>query len=292
MKKISIITLMVAFVSLAFNDKPAYILYDKNGKETNYSAMVEQFKSADVVFFGELHDNPIAHWLELELTKDLYNIKKENMLLGAEMFEADNQLLLDEYIGGIHAAEKFEADARFWTNYKTDYKPIMDFAKDKKIPFIATNIPRRYAALINDKGFEGLEKLSAQAKSYISPDLVKLFDTNTACYANMKKMVAEMGRSHGGNKIIKAQASKDATMAYFIIKNWSKGKQMFHLNGSYHSDNHDGILWWIKKLKPEMKLMTVSAIEQDTISVFKKENQNLADFILVIPEDMTKTNRK
>jgi uncharacterized iron-regulated protein len=81
------------------------------------------------VFFGELHDNPIAHWLELQVTKDLYTEKGGKLVLGAEMFEADNQVVLDEYLKGIITGKQFETEAKMWQNYATDYKPMVDFAQ-------------------------------------------------------------------------------------------------------------------------------------------------------------------
>jgi len=291
MKIPQIILTFTVFAFLSFKtDKPAYRLFDKNGKSTKYSKMVETIKEANIVFYGESHDNPIAHWLELEITKDLFKEKKGNLILGAEMFEADNQLVLDEYINGIHKADKFEADVRLWTNYKTDYKPLVDFARNSQIPFIATNIPRRYAALINDKGFEVLKKLTPEAKEYISPDLERLYDSTINCYNDMLKMFA--GMDHMTSNILKAQASKDATMAYFILKYFEPSKLFFHFNGSYHSDNFEGIVWWIKRLRPELKVMTITTLSQDTISDLNKDYLNRADFIVVVPDDMTKTYRK
>ena len=80
-------------------DKSAYRLYDTEGTKVEYQKMIAEISDADVIFFGELHDNPIAHWLEYEVTTDLFKTSQKNLTLGAEMFEADNQLLLDEYLG-------------------------------------------------------------------------------------------------------------------------------------------------------------------------------------------------
>ncbi len=284
-----VLILFTTLVGFAFKaDKPAYILFDKKGKEIKYSKMVDQLKDADLVFFGELHDNPIAHWLQIELTNDLYDAKKGNLILGAEMFEADNQLILSEYVGGIHKAEKFEADARLWGNYKTDYKPLVEFARKSKIPFVATNIPRRYAALVNEKGFEGLKDISPEALMYIAPNIEQLYDSTVACYSDMLKMKD----AHVTPNLLKAQAAKDATMANFILRNFATGKLFLHYNGSYHSDNYEGIVWWLKKLRPELKVMTISTVSQDTIDTIGKEYIDRADYTIAIPESMTKTGRK
>ena len=142
--------LIITLLSMASfrSDKPAYMLYNSEGKNVKYQKMIEEISSADVVFFGELHDNPIAHWLEYEVTASLYEMAKERLVLGAEMFETDNQLLLDEYLSSAYDADKFEAEVKLWKNYKTDYKPLIEFARKNHLPFIATNIPRRYASVV------------------------------------------------------------------------------------------------------------------------------------------------
>ena len=93
----SILIVLVVFIlgSAMKSDKPAYQFYNLKGKDAGYKDVLNAALGSDIVFFGELHDSPICHWLELELTKDLYAEMKENLVIGAEMFESDNQLLLD-----------------------------------------------------------------------------------------------------------------------------------------------------------------------------------------------------
>ena len=50
--------------------KRAFQLYNNMGKKVSYKKLINKVKSADVVLFGEYHDNPISHWLEFELAKD------------------------------------------------------------------------------------------------------------------------------------------------------------------------------------------------------------------------------
>ena len=96
MKKVVLPLIILAVIFMgSTEDKPAYKLYDTEGKETNYNNMVEAMKDADIVFFGELHNNPIAHWMQIELTKDLFKVKGADLVLGAEMFEADDQLVIE-----------------------------------------------------------------------------------------------------------------------------------------------------------------------------------------------------
>ncbi len=273
---------MVAFKS----DKPAYKIYTKSGKEVKYSKMLKKLENADVVFFGELHNNPIAHWLQIELTQDLFEIKKENLILAAEMFESDNQIIMDEYLSGLIKQSKFEDEMRLWSNYKTDYKPLVQFAKENNLKFIASNIPRRYASVVFSKGFEGIDELSNEAKTYIAPLPID-YDPNVECYKKMLSMGT--GGMHSNDNLPKAQAIKDATMAHFIYKNLSPDRMLLHYNGTYHSDNYEGIVWYLKQKSENLSIVTIATVQQSDIDSLSEDFKDLADFILCIPENMTTT---
>lgn len=284
--KISLVTLVLLALFAFKSDKLAYQLFSQDGKRVKYDKMLQDLQEADIVFFGEMHNDPIGHWLQFELTKEFYAVKGKDLVLGAEMFETDNQLLIDEYFNGSIKKKNFEKEVRLWPNYKTDYKRLLEFAKDSGLRFVATNIPRRYAAVVNSKGFEGLDSLSAQAKEYIA-ELPIQYDSTLACYANILEMMKDM--PHVNPNLPKAQAAKDATMAEFILKNWSKGKLFLHYNGTYHSDDFESILWYLYRANPKLKILTISSVGQKELGSLDEENLNKANYILVVPEAMTKT---
>lgn len=289
MKKTYILLAVSIFLGLAMkSDKPAYQIFDAKGKKADYGDLLRSALDADIVFFGELHNNPISHWLQFELTRDLYAEKKENLVLGAEMFESDNQLILDEYLSGTIRERNFKEEARLWKNYDTDYEPLVKFALEHKIPFIATNVPRRYAALVNKEGFEGLETLEAEALKYIAP-LPVTYDPELKGYKDMIEMMGGAS-GHGTANIAKAQALKDATMAHFILEHYGPGTLFLHFNGTYHTNNYEGIVWYIRQARPDLNIMTIATVEQDTIKDLAEESLNLADFILCVPSGMTKTH--
>jgi len=290
MKKTLAIILLLAFFGFAFkSDKPAYMLYNQQGKHMKYQKMMKSLAKADIVFFGELHTDPISHWLEIEITKDLYKAKGDKLVLGAEMFEADNQLILDEYLRDTYAEKKFKADVRLWGNYSTDYRPLVEFAKENQLPFIATNIPRRYASVVHKKGFEGLDELSEEARQYIGPNLVSLYDPSVPSYDAMLHM--EGMPAHMTANFPKAQAAKDATMAHFILKHWSEGNLFMHYNGAYHSNDFEGIVWWLNKLHPGLNIQTIAVTQQPELDSLMAENKDVANFVVVVPDNMTMTNR-
>jgi uncharacterized iron-regulated protein len=269
------------------NDNPAYRLFDQKGKNASYKELVKEASQADIIFFGEMHDNPICHWLEYELTADLFAEKGKSLVLGAEMFESDNQIIVNEYLAGLIKEKNFETEARLWPNYKTDYKRLLNFARDSSLPFITTNIPRRYAAMVNKSGFDILNTLDKNALQFITPLPVK-YDSTLACYTEITKSMGD-APSHVTMNIAKAQAVKDATMAYFILKNYSKGKTFLHFNGSYHSDRFQSIIWYLKQADPGLRIVTISSVEQPDAEDLNKESEGLANFIIVVPETMSKT---
>jgi len=283
MKKLIAITVSILLFGSGHSQyKPAYILYNANGHKVSYMKMIKTLKKKDIVLFGELHNNPITHWLQLEVTKDLK--ESRNLTLGAEMFEADNQEALDKYLTGMLSEKGLDSNARLWKNYKTDYAPLVNFAKENKLTFAATNIPRKYASLVAKGGFEKLDSLPADEKKWIAPLPVE-YNADLPGYKKMLEMMA----GHGGPNLPKAQAIKDATMAYFILKYYSQGSLFIHYNGAYHSENYEGILWYLQRKEPDLKYATISTVSQKDIRSLLSENKKKADFIICVDEDMTNT---
>jgi uncharacterized iron-regulated protein len=281
---IYLVLFFILFSTIALaQKKSAYKIYNAKGKKVSYKKMLKRLKKKDIILFGETHNNAISHWLQLELTKDLHQSKK--MILGAEMIEADNQIPLNQYLQGEIDFAGLDTLARLWRNYKTDYAPLVDFAKAEQLPFVATNIPRRYASdIYQNGGFEILDSLPAAEKNWVAPMPI-LFDPELPQY---KKILTMMG-SHGTPELVKAQAIKDATMAYFISKNFQKNHTFLHFNGSYHSDYYEGILWYLKQINDSLNYGTITTVSQENIYQLLDEYKGKADFIICVDEDMTDT---
>lgn len=282
------LTTAIALATVLFaaaQDKPAYRIYNGAGKASDFEQMLKQAAAAEVVFFGELHDNSIAHWLELQVAKELFK-RAGSLTVGMEMFEADDQIVLDEYLNGTIEEKHLLSEAKVWDNYKNDYKPIVEFAKANHLKVVATNVPRRYANLMYRKGPESLDNLDAKAKAWIAP-LPITIDLELPGYKEMVTSMGGHGPSGAAENIAKSQALKDATMAHFILANMTG--IFYHLNGSYHSQNYEGIVWYLKQAKPKLKIVTIQIVEQDAVDKLADENMKKADFMIVVPSDMTKT---
>jgi uncharacterized iron-regulated protein len=274
----------VLFVSQVYaQHKRAYTIFNSEGKRVSFEKMAGSLSKSDIILFGESHNNPISHWLQFEVVESLH--KSRPLVLGAEMFEADNQGPLNEYLSGKINAKGLDTLARLWPNYKTDYAPLVNFARDNKLRFVATNIPRKYANLVFKKDFRSLDSLSDKEKSWMAP-LPIAYDPTLPGYAGMKNM---MGGTHPSETLPKAQAIKDATMAYFIHQNFIPGSLFIHFNGSYHSENYEGILWYLKQYSSELKYATITTVSQANPSKLEKANLHKADFIICVDENMTAT---
>ena len=157
-------------------------------------------------------------------------------------------------------------------------------AKENKLNFAATNVPRRYASMVSRGGFEALDTVSKNERVWIAP-LPIPYDSTLPGYIKMLEMMP----GHGAANFPKAQALKDATMAYFILKYFVPGKIFVHFNGAYHSDNYEGIGWYLQQYRPATKVGTISTVSQKDIKKLLEENRGKADFIICVDEDMTST---
>jgi hypothetical protein len=130
----------------------------------------------------------------------------------------------------------------------------------------------------------GLDSLTVEEKSWMAP-LPMAYDPELPGYKNM---IAMMG-GHGGENLPKAQASKDATMAHFILTTQMPGSLFIHYNGSYHSENYEGIGWYLAKSNPLLKIKTITTVSQKNIHNLEAENLNKAHYIICVDFDMTNT---
>ena len=278
------LALIVSVSTLQAQNKKAYALFNQAGEPISYQQVLDSVSKTDVLLFGEFHNNPISHWLQFELVSDL-KTNNINFSIGAEMFETDTQEVLNLYLSDSLNESKFRKEARVWSNYATDYKPVLDFAKETSTPFIATNIPRPYATSVyKNEGFSALDSLDQNEYEFIAP-LPISFDIELPSYQNMLDMMG----GHGGEDLVKAQAIKDATMAHFILKNLSPNQVFFHLNGSYHSNDFEGIYWYLKQYQKNVDILTISTVEQKDLETLEDEHLDKANFIIVVNQNMTKT---
>lgn len=287
MKYLMLLVLLVVGNITTAQELQAFKIYDQNGEQTGWESMLEELSRQEVVLFGEFHDNPVIHWLELKVLEQLYN-RNPNLVLGAEMFEADNQLILDEYLEGRISQSSFESEMRLWQNYQTDYKPLVEFAKEHSLRFVATNVPRRYASMVARQGMDKLVEVSEDAQNYL-PELPVEVDTLTPGYSEMLTMMEGHGPEGSAMNYVAAQALKDASMSQRILHNLVPDGLLLHFNGNYHSKDYGGIYWYLKKARPDLKISTISVEQSQDQDLGLPDDSSQGDFIIVVPADFPRS---
>jgi uncharacterized iron-regulated protein len=253
--------LVMPIIGLAQGMSKHYKVYDvKKQKTINLDDIISDLANANVLFFGEEHNDSIGHYLEATLFKKMAAAYPGKTALTMEMFHTDVQPVINEYLSGLISEKNFIKEARAWNNYK-DYKPMIEEAKLNKLDVIGGNAAARYSNAVTRNGLEVLNNFSTDSKKFIAPLPI---DTATGRY--LDKFTETLGgHSMGGMKVYQAQNFWDATMAWSIAKyaKANKDKKIFQVNGRFHSDEKLGTLAKLKKYAPKLKILNISAFSTD-----------------------------
>jgi len=258
-------------------------LHASDGSPIDPEAAAERLAGADVILLGELHGNAAVHEMERRIAAELIRLRGRDLVLGAEMFEADDQLVLDEYLSGLILHRHLTSEAKVWENYETDYRPLVELAKAGGLPFVATNVPRRYANLVARQGLAALEQLGEEARRYLAPLPIR-YDLDVPGYQEMLEMrlPAMPGMKASPGNMVAAQAVKDATMAHFIASRRAPSQLFLHFNGVFHSQRGGGIGWFLARADPGLRVATISSVLGDS-SAFEQGHGALGDYVFVVP---------
>lgn len=251
----------------------------KSGAELSAQQLAQKLSKYDVVFFGEYHDQGEIHQAELELLQAIHKVKGEKLALSMEMFEVDNQTKLNDFLVGSLSEEDFLATSRPWPNYKTDYAPLVNFAKEKRLAVVAANVPRFLAAHVakNNASTDGIEE---QYKKWLpehtyAPEGAykdKFYAQMNSPEAPMKMPPARLAAVYA------AQCLKDDKMAESIaaFSDAHKKMQILHINGCFHSDAHLGTTQKLEALRPRLKVAVITPLERK-----QKGVQPAGDFVVL-----------
>lgn len=283
--KILLILCLIGPLLVVGQDGDAFQWFDKQGKKVSFKQVSQSMTKKELVLFGEHHDNPLAHFFQLQLLL-AWSEKKQSVALGLEMFERHQVRALASYCLTKNY-KQLKDSTDLWLNFKTDYKPIIDSAINRNIPVFAGNITRKYASLVFKKGMSALDSLSENERKTMCP-LPFPFDSTLSQYSALIQMGLSMHQS--GIQFAQAQAIKDATMAFWINNMLQEHKRVLFLNGSFHSDYYQGIYWYVKYYAPNTQIGTISTVEQASVKQLDKTNRGLADYILVVNQSMIRTH--
>ncbi len=281
-----------------------YRIYSvKLNKEVTLADIAAEMNRYDVLFFGEEHNDSVAHYLQHKMLETLHQSFSNRVTLSMEMFDRDVQTVMNEYLKGDIREKNFTKDARVWSNYK-DYRPLIEFAKNNKLDIICANAPSRYTNLAGRKGQEALMGLSDDSKKNFAPLPYRVADGKyyeklmmmsshhapTATDSVSKTLHPKMAM--GGFNLITAQSLWDATMAYSIAQYLKKhkGNKVLQVNGRFHSDEGFAIVTQLKLYEPSLRSLIISSGTDDSFpNIDWSKHAPLGDFIIITDPTVPRT---
>lgn len=290
MKKhlLSLLVLLIPFFGFAQDLSKHYKIYDvKKQKLINVDDIISDLANANVLFFGEEHNDSIGHYLEATIFKKIAAAYPNKAALTLEMFHTDIQPVINEYLNGNISEKNFIKEGRAWNNYK-DYRPMIEEAKLNKLDVIGANGAARYSNAVTRSGMEILNTFPKESKQFIAPLPI---DTATGRYYD-KFLETLGGHSMGPMKIYQTQNFWDATMAWSIAKyaKTNKDKKIFQVNGRFHSDEKLGTLAKLKGYVPKLKVLNISSFSSEDFDNPNWEKYKmLGDYIIVTDPAVKKT---
>ena len=292
---ISILVLtLVSDAQITLSDQ-MYRVYDGQGNPSTFDAVVKAMADADVVFLGEQHDDAVGHAVEAELFRravETYSPQRR-VGLSLEMFERDVQVVLDEYLGGLITEQHFLSSSRPWPNYKTDYRPMVELAKEKRLAVIAANAPRRYVNMVSRNGREALAGLSKEAREWLAP--LPYPEPSKAYSDKFNELMKGSGGPESSNpKIINSQALWDATMADSIVSYLKENKRplVVQVNGGFHSEGRLGTVEQLLGYRPKTRAIVVAIQYEDDVTKFDgSKHKALGDFAVLTDGKQPRSQR-
>lgn len=281
-----------AIMALSLDDDTPYAIYEvADSRYIDLPTLVQDLTTADVVFFGEYHDDPVTHRLEYELLRRL-GASREQVVLGLEMFGRDVQGVLGEYVSGEISEEEFLRTSRPWPNYAADYRPMVALAKERGWDVIATNLPQALASGIARGGLQSLETLPADQRRFAAAEI----ECPTGAYwERFVEAITESADSSGHvavseddpmfRPMFEAQCARDEAMAETIAAVSGQGSLVYHVNGAFHSDYRLGIVPRLLRRRNGLEVRVISAIPIEDLSAPDLEEYlDRADYLIFTPE--------
>ncbi|EPG66164.1 ChaN family lipoprotein [Leptospira wolffii] len=275
------ILLVLVLPSLVFAEEAPISspeIYDTKTKtRTSWASIEERVKDADVIVFGEEHNDSKGHAWKLEALKRLS--AKYPISLSLEMLERDQQRSVDEFARDEITEKGFLNSGKFWPNYQTDYHPLVMFAKENRIPILAANAPKKYVNLVSSKGIGALYKIRSP---YLPPRY--LYKMHRQKEYEELVLSAMSGHSVGMNfdpeKFLDSQYVWDASMSDAIANAfYANGRKVFQVNGRFHTDSGLGLTHRLRQYG--LKVLVLSIFPGFEGENLTDKDWALGDFVIL-----------
>ena len=260
-----------------------YRIYRGDGTAATMDELVKAVGAAEVTFIGEFHHDRVAHYLEEQLLRRTWDAR---LALSLEMFERDVQRILDEYLAGLIVEKNLITDGRAWKNYPADYRPLVEFAKEKKMPVIAANAPKRYVDRVGRLGAGSLDQIEPEGRRFLPPlPYAKASAAYAAKFASiMKEHMGSASSQESAGRSLEAQNLWDASMAYSIAEFMTThpGSRVLQVNGGFHTSERLGTVEHLLRYRPQTQVLVVAIFPDTGFPAFDADSmKGQGDFVVV-----------
>lgn len=281
-------------ISAALPDFASYSIVRIDGGGTTPITLdqaADTLKSYDAIFVGEFHDHIANHLAELALLRALHQ-RAPKLALSMEQFERDQQSKVDDYLAG-RIGEETLTDNLGWKNYAEAYRPLVEYAKDNRLPVIAANAPREIVRCVARQGARYLEGLPAARRRLAAAEL----HAGDGLYKQKFLRFAGDDAAHGGSGKVddkagqriennfSAQVTRDDTMAESIAEflKANPGFQVMHVTGAFHVAEKLGTVERLKMRAPQLKIALVMPVQTSAaVPALKPDDAREADFAILL----------
>jgi uncharacterized iron-regulated protein len=265
------------------------VLDGTTGKEVRWRDLPGRLSEAHAIFLGEFHDDPETHLVEAALLEAVHKKVGDQLTLAMEMFERDGQAALTDYLTGKIDEAALGKAVRLWPNYPTDYRPMIEYAKTKRVPVLASNAPQRIVRKVGQEGIKTLEGLTPEDKLHVAA-----YVNAPAGDVYATRFTAVMSGNHGPNsnkmdpamirRFYEAQCVRDDTMAETVVRALEAGRTVLHVNGSFHSDaglGTAGRVLWRRPLGTRLSIVKIVPFKD---KVEWEPLRGEADYLVFVPD--------
>jgi uncharacterized iron-regulated protein len=175
----------------------------------NLDTIMPKLLEKRVIYVGETHDRLDHHLNQLEIIRRAYE-DSPKLAIGMEFFQQPFQPALDDYIAGRSDEKEFLRKSEYFQRWRIDYRnyrPILQFAREKKIPVLALDITEEVRKKVVRNQ---MDQLSEAEKAQL-PDEI---DRSSAGYREMLQSIFDIHpESAQFDRFLEAQLTRDEAMA-------------------------------------------------------------------------------
>ena len=135
------------------------IIQVETGEPLSFDRFIDQLESRDLVFIGEVHDNPEHHLIQVQILQALM-ARHGQITVAMEFFQEPQQAIIDRYLAGKSTESEFLKDVNWKKQWSFDYsfyRPLMLAVKENKGKILAVNAPRDIVRKVARSGLNGLD---------------------------------------------------------------------------------------------------------------------------------------